>query len=133
MCIAVQICLSHFSQPTFEGLPEEDQDWVTTQASSAAVTCLHPCMQVRVALSLQDRLPHTGCLTVTMLILFMPQAHHICHLEQQFWPLHARHYALCKGAEVKMTVCHAPVSVVPDGLKQCKAQGSLFCCRGGNE
>ena len=43
------------------------------------------------------------------------------------------HYALCKGAEVKMTVCHAPVSVVPDGLKLCKAQGSLFCRRGGNE
>ncbi|DBA88504.1 TPA: hypothetical protein ACH3X2_004984 [Trebouxia sp. C0005] len=29
----LQICLSHFSQPTFEGLPEEDQDWVTTQVS----------------------------------------------------------------------------------------------------
>lgn len=27
----LQICLSHFSQPTFEGLPAEDQDWVTTQ------------------------------------------------------------------------------------------------------
>ncbi len=75
MCVAVQICLSHFSQPTFEGLPEEDQDWVTTQASSAAVTSLHPCMQVRVALRLQGRLPDAGCLTLTMLTLSMPQAH----------------------------------------------------------
>ncbi len=56
-------------------------------------------MQVRVV---QGRLPDTGCLTLTRLILFTPQAQHICHLEQQFWPLHARHYALCKGAEVKM-------------------------------
>lgn len=29
--LTVQICLSHFSRPTFEGLPDQDQDWVTTQ------------------------------------------------------------------------------------------------------
>ena len=77
MCVAVQICLSHFSQPTFEGLPEEDQDWVTTQASSFAVTSLHACMQLFVALSLQGRLPDAGCLSLTMLTLSMPQAQ--CH------------------------------------------------------
>ena len=32
--LTVQICLSHFSRPTFEGLPEQGQDWVTTQVQS---------------------------------------------------------------------------------------------------
>ena len=32
----MQICLSHFSQPTFEGLPEQDQDWLTTQVTPFA-------------------------------------------------------------------------------------------------
>ncbi len=82
MCVAVQICLSHFSQPTFEGLPEEDQDWVTTQASSVAVTGLHPGMQVHVALSQQGRLPDS----------YNADTVHAsrCRLDQQFWPVHAR-------------------------------------------
>ena len=32
--LTVQICLSHFSRPTCEGLPEQGQDWVTTQVQS---------------------------------------------------------------------------------------------------
>lgn len=37
----MQICLSHFSQPTFEGLPEQDQDWLTTQVTPFALGLQH--------------------------------------------------------------------------------------------